>query len=256
MEILKEKLYGSGFKFQDSLKLNLKDLWGYEEEEFGFELEEELPEVPWDPNIVDYKDPKFEPGFKYLRSRGLDDRHVMEYDIRYNPVSKRVIFPVKVNNRLLGWQGRYIENTTFVRDGREIHLPKVVTSTGLKKDLVLMFQDRLKGRDHCILTEGPVSALKANLCGGNVASMGKNVSDKQLDIIVKSVPKLYLGLDPDAAKEIDTICRKLYGKIKLYHLPPPPGREDLGDATEEEVLCAYRSAEELCGQFHMYLRDS
>lgn len=157
----------------------------------------------------------------------------------------------------MGWQGRYVRDNKFIDrvTGKEIVIPKMLTSLGLKKDQVLMFQDRLKNSNHCILAEGAISTIKAHKCGGNVASMGKAVSDKQLEIIVSKVKRLYLALDPDATTEIDSICRKLYGRIELYHLPPPNNKEDLGEATEEEVLESFYKAKPMAGQIFIFLKE-
>jgi hypothetical protein len=107
-----------------------------------------------------------------------------------------------------------------------------------------MFQDRLQGSKHAVLTEGPFDALKGHLVGGNVASMGKDVSARQLDIIVRSgVRALYVGLDRDAAKEVGRIVRDLHGTLDLYRLLPPPHRDDLGECTMEEVAHQFHTAE-------------
>ncbi len=252
---IKKKIYDNTFQFENVLNLELKDLWGDSEEEFLNKIEE-LPIVPWDPYFVSLGHPRFEKGQIYLENRGIKIEHIMEYDIHYDPRAKRVIFPIKVNGDLLGWQGRYIDKLEIKHHstGTTFKVPKYVTSFGMKKDRVLMFQDRLKGSPHAVLAEGPTSALGAHLCGGNVASMGKAVSVRQLEIIKSSVPKLYLALDPDAADEIDSICRKLYGEIEIYGLFPPSGKKDLGECTQEEVFQQFKKAKKLFGDVFMFFR--
>lgn len=188
-----------------------------------------------------------EPGRRYLEGRGVPLELAQAYDIRYDPVQERVVFPIVVEGVLRGWQGRLIKSGKYIDSkGRERELPKALTE-GEVGGKVLLFQDRLKGSKHGIIAEGPMDALKCHLCGGNTATMGKSVTAEQLDIYVRhyGIRRLYLGLDPDAAAEVERICAELtwYGDVELYRLLPAPGRDDLGDGTLEENLEQFRRAE-------------
>ena len=252
IEELREKLYGtSTYDFKSSLELNIQDPWESPLED----VEYALPEMQFPEDFVDLSNSLFKDGLDYLNGRGITQEIVSKYDIRFAYNKNRVIFPVKVDNKLYGWQARYIKNTNFTdSSGNLIKIPKMVTSTGLKKDFFLMFQDNLKNSDHCVLAEGPISSLKAEMCGGNVASMGKNVSNNQLNIIKSKVSKLYIALDPDAMSEVEGIARKMYGEMdEIYYLAPPKGKEDLGEASYEEVFDQFMHAERLCGQVFINL---
>ena len=112
-----------------------------------------------------------------------------------------------------------------------------------------MFQDRIT--DHVVLAEGPVDALKAHLCGGNVASLGKNVSSYQLDLIRQSgVKRLYLALDPDAFNESQAILKKMAYDLEIFAMVPQSG--DLGGMSFEEVYRLYLEAPKL-GPNHLFL---
>ncbi len=223
-----------------------KDFWGENDEEFDVVVETPLPVgTCWPPDFVGPEDPAFVAGARYLHKRGITIEHVDTYQIKYDPPSNRVIFPFIIEGRLLGWQARYIgdllrKNTVT---GKEYRVPKSLTTLprGIQ-GVHVMFQDRLKVSDHCILTEGPVDAIKAHLCGGNVASLGKGVSSQQIQTISKYVKKLYLGLDPDAGSDIRRIADEYGHLFDVYLLQPPRGREDLGDATPEEVYEAFMKA--------------
>lgn len=252
---LQEKLYGGEIPDQlVELEVELDDIWGEQEDD-----EISLPPAPKPVccpfDFYEYTDPLFADGARYLASRGIKIEHVKAYDIRYCPAyvqgkgfrtDRRVIFPVKVKGTLIGWQARIIDSTKRVDDsGREFSIPKILTSESLRDSgaRYLMFQDQLKDSPHCVLTEGPVSAIKAHLCGGNVASMGKAVTAAQLDTILSyGVKKLYLALDPDAAGDVSRILRDLDPSVETYLLLPPEGREDLGDATQEEVYEQFKNA--------------
>jgi hypothetical protein len=250
---LREKLYGDDLPEQLQSELFVQfepGPWGYDEDDDEISADPVPNDVFWPPQFVTVDNPMaFANGARYLHERGLGIEHVRTYDIRYDPTEQRVIFPVKVDDKLIGWQARYIKSTEYFDETRAkmVRIPKILTSKTLSESggHWLMFQDRLRGSPHCVLTEGPVSALKAHLCGGNVASMGKAVTENQLRTILRyGIRKVYLALDPDAADEVRRILRTLTPEVEAFLLLPPPGREDLGDATQEEVyaqfLCAPR----------------
>lgn len=231
------------------LDVQFVDIWGENEDIFEPELNVNIPEVCWPPDFVGIEDPlAFVKGARYLYNRGITPEHVSVYDLKYSPADQRVIFPVKVENKLIGWQARSINPTERwdQENNRMVRIPKILTSGGLvgKGQKWLMFQDRLKGVDHCVLAEGPISAIKAHRCGGNVASMGKNVSLHQLNIIKNSVKKLYIALDPDAGNEIAKLTYDLYDDLEIYLMRMPQNFEsldseenekDMGDLSENEV---------------------
>lgn len=232
------------------LDVQFVDYWNENEELQLPELEANIPETCWPPDFVGMEQPMvFVKGARYLHKRGITPEHVTVYDIKYSPIDQRVIFPVKIDNKLIGWQARSINPTERwdAETERTVRIPKILTSGSLigKGQKWLMFQDRLKGSPHCVLAEGPISALKAHKCGGNVASMGKNVSEHQLKTIKKSVKKLYIALDPDAGQEIAKLAYDLYEDLEIYLMRMPQNfnqldsdenEKDLGDLSDDEVL--------------------
>ncbi len=224
------------------------DFWGEEEREDALLPTEPKypPIIGRDPMWMDIADPAASAGAGYLERRGIPLDVAREYGIGFNASDQRVLIPVIIDGALRGWQGRYIHSTEMVGDGgKVIRIPKVMTVGKLGKEC-FMFQDRLKGSKHAILTEGPFDGLKCHRLGGNVASMGKDVSTRQLDLIIRSgVEALYVGLDRDAAREVSRIVRDLYGVLKLYRLLPPAHRDDIGEATLDEMEHQFRCAEEM-----------
>ncbi len=249
LDEIRTRLYGTELPSQlEELVIVFDDIWG-EEDDDEVSAAPSAKEMEWPPDFYTFDDGlPFLNGAKYLHSRGVNIEHVRTYDIRYSPAEKRVIFPVKVGGKLVGYQARYTGPTEVYdpKTGNSRRIPKILTSKSLRDtgSRYLMFQDRLIGSPHCVLAEGPISAIKAHLCGGNVASMGKAVSKNQLATIASyGVKKLYLALDPDAAAEITRLVNDdLTSDMELYLLMPPKGRADLGDATQEEVLQQFNAA--------------
>lgn len=240
------QLYGGVVPLEHLEDDDLNNIWRDDEFE---EPEPELTGWEWPPGAVPILDAKGARGLSYLEGRGIPAAVAERYGIYYSPHENRVLFPFYVGGELCGWQGRYcgpVERTDPAT-GRVYKIPKALTT--IQEEVVgryVMFGDRLEGCDHCVLTEGPISAIKADLCGGNVASLGKGVSPKQLKWIASKVKRVYLGLDPDAANDVMRITRELSDyDVATYLLPPAPGREDLGDCTFEEVLEQFRGARRL-----------
>jgi hypothetical protein len=132
-----------------------------------------------------------------------------------------------------------------MEDGEILSIPKALTYSGLPKDRVIGFADRVHNSPHAILTEGPVDAITAHLCGGNIFTMGKAVSANQLAILHRSgISKLYLGLDIDAAQETSKLVDRLteeYDGLELYDARSTDDR-DYGEMSYEEVYEIFRKA--------------
>lgn len=226
------------------LDFMLADHWG-EEEDF---IETPLPLVDWQPSplSVDCHDPGFEPGRAYLHGRGLTDAHIEKYGIRYSPWENRVQFPFFVHGMLVGWQGRLCSDAKTTVDaitGRERKVLKALTTIqdGVQ-GRYFMFGDATKGHDHIVLCEGPMDAIKADLCGANVSSLGKGVSPTQLEYIGARFKRMYVALDPDAADEMARLVRSKRMELEVYILPPPEGCKDLGEASPEAVFEEFQKA--------------
>ncbi len=203
-------------------------------------------EWPWEYFPID-TDKEAKRGREYLEGRGISLSVAMEYDIRYAPTRRRVAFPVIVGGRLLGYQERLVvpHRNWNEEQGRYNETPKILTSQDLPRQKLVMFADRLIGKDHAVLCEGPVDAIKAHLCGGNVATMGKAVSRGQMQFLKdRGVKKLYLGLDPDAADEMIRLSKD-FPDMEMYYMAVPAKYKDLGEMPMEEVLEIFQAATRL-----------
>lgn len=243
---LQHELYGTAYLDADTgLELNLKDFFGDEESDDIIDVQKEEPllEIGWPVDSIHVS--LSVEAMAYLVKRGIPLQVCNRYNIRYWPAKKRILFPVVMHGKLVGYQGRTILDVTefLGDDGSVKRIPKILSSDKMPRERTLMFHDNLIGSPHAVLCEGPVDALKADLCGGNVAAMGKAVTRTQLKLIIDSgVKRLYLALDPDAAKEVKRIAMDMSDKIEVYLLNTPKGRKDLGEATCEEVLEEFKKA--------------
>jgi DNA primase len=190
----------------------------------------------------------FDPARKYLLSRGITHDLSSFYRIMFDPVSKRIIFPIYDKDQFVGWTDRIIlPEKDLIRKnqfGEEYRIPK--SYNNFAKSEHLLFEDLWDWSklDHLILTEGPFDAMKLHLAGGAIASCGKMVSETQKELILsKEIKKLYLALDPDAYVETEHLVSDFYDYgLEIYQIVPPPGRTDMGDCSLDEAYQAFLKA--------------
>jgi len=184
------------------------------------------------------------PGLRYLESRGMTKDLAASLDIRYSVQHKSVIFPIYHNKEIVGYQGRSVDP----------ECPKEyqkLTSKGLKKSNYLMFSQTVNS-DQVVMAEGPISAAKfANAGIGFVATMGKYVSDSQMELLLSlGITTIFLALDDDAYRETEALMKKYAGQFtfRQVHLTKEAlaridkEKADFGDCTFEECNDAIKES--------------
>lgn len=267
LQQVKEFLYGAtwqGTTFE--LHLELGDFFGDEDLLDDDALVVPEIEFPYDYYPIDHS--FCDRGVEYLKTRGISLEMAMEYRLRYAPVLRRVIFPVELGERLVGWQERTILQTRHWDEETEKfrETPKMLSSKNIPTAHVVMFANRLQDSEHVVVCEGPIDAIKAHLCGGNVATMGKAIGKGQIDTIrdpnrltraqvgsfrYAGIKKVYLALDPDAARETSRLIRE-FSDLEVYLMTPPRPYKDLGEMEYEDVLQLFKGAKRV-GAGHLIL---
>lgn len=265
--VIKEALYGSsGADSQGPwINVNLRDFFSEaDEERSDYTQTEALQERKWPVDYYDLTALCSKRGLGYLNNRGISLELAQYYQLKYDPRGSRVVFPVSYQNKLYGWQARYIHDTEGVNEesGREWKIPKILSSDSLvsARNQIVMFADQLTGTDQAIISEGPIDAIKCHLChqsgktAGNIATMGKVVDRNQLAFIRNAgVNKIYLALDPDAAAEVGRIASE-FNDLEVFLMKPQPGYEDFGAMPVEAVPECWRNAEKYKpGRMNVYL---
>ena len=195
-------------------------------------------------HMIRIESPYADDGHRYVESRGIPVEVAMKYGIKFTPMYRRVIFPVTMNGKVYGYQGRAIDK---VPDSE-----KMRNNEGFKRDTMVMFVDHLKNSQHVILCEGPVDAMKFDKVGGAVATLGKVISDKQKQLIFKyKVQKVYLALDEDAFQEMNALLEDI--RLPIFKLTVPQScrnrcallgkKADFGECTFDECVEAFKNAE-------------
>lgn len=251
---LQERLYGEGGGIDPGydVELYFEDFFG-DTDDIPYDL---LPlramTVPLDFYPLDHKFAAR--GLAYAQKRGIGLQLAEEYGLLYHPQDRRLIFPIVVDGRTVGWQARTTEPTEWWDEEAKVlrKAEKILTPPGVDRDRCVMFQDRLKGSPHAVICEGPIDAIKAHLCGGNVATMGKSISRGQIKVIRETgVKSIYLALDPDAAAEASRLCRE-FADLEVYFMRIPKEFEDIGEMSPEAVFRLFQNAERVNAS-HVFL---
>lgn len=198
-------------------------------------------------HFVDILDPQAKDGVEYLETRGVSVEIAKKYDIMYSPVTRRVVFLQKNEyGFIMGYQARAIDPVDKSLRMRN--------NDGYRKGQNIMFWDKAFCKDLLIVAEGPFDAIKFDGLGGNVATLGKELSQKQLMMINDSAAKtIYWAMDDDADNLIpgyaSSVCKD------SFIIKPPPeaifrisamGRKaDFGECTKEECALALSLAKKV-----------
>jgi len=194
---------------------------------------------------------------RYLRNRKfdpdvLDKRYGVRFCIqgkiiggRFN-TSNTIVFPIWMNNKLVGWQARLLYDPDQVTeeqyelygftkdsDGEWQVPPKYMTSPGLDKGRILFNYDNARKHDVIVVCEGPFDAISVGLNG--VATLGKGVTEYQERLIKAYWKFAVILLDPDDA---DYEMLKLEQSLRMA-IPcvsvSLKGYKDAGEMSTEEI---------------------
>lgn len=208
-------------------------------------------------HMVPLNDEKAADGRAYLESRGVPLSVATQYNIHYSPFFRRVYFPIQIDDKVFGYQGRHIDK---VPDSQ-----KVRNNEGFSRDSLVMFMNNVKNKNFVIISEGPIDAIKFHNIGANICTMGKVITEKQQKIIFNnSIEKVYLALDEDAANETKELIWS-YGNKEIYLVSVPDNvkkrcqelgkKADFGECTFEECALAFQNAKKVDGsELLIYLK--
>jgi hypothetical protein len=258
LKVVREFLYGVTLSATDDnyLDFQLPDFFGD-----GDAVDEDVAVIesvtwPWDYYEIDH--PFSARGAEYLAGRGIPLELAKEYGLRYAPSDRRVIFPIELGSRLVGWQSRLVIPAEYWNEEKQdiVRAPKMLSSKGIPSAHTVMFANRIVNSKHVVVCEGPIDAIKAHACGGNVATMGKAVGSGQVrairrpDLLTRQdvgtftnagIERVYLALDPDAATETTRLVRE-FSDLEVYQMLPPTGYKDLGEMSVDAVRDLFQHA--------------
>jgi len=172
------------------------------------------------------------PALKYLNERNISHSLADESGIKYcskgyfdfcsrmGTTSGRIIFPVFMNKKLMGWQARQIEvkanESRFIWKGEtqrwwetqiielstgekkyeDYNVPKYYTCPGMQRSSCLLnFDSATNNRNFVVVVEGPIDALKVGK--NSVATFGKQLTNNQVRLIKSNWSRVLMILDSE-----------------------------------------------------------
>ena len=216
--------------------------------------------------------PAEHPAIQFLLRRGYDlARLEGDWGVcwcensRHRFARGRIVFPVRQDGKLVGWQARYVGKTAGVanshacqycgyecspgkggskecpncRVGRLLYIPKYFTCPGMSKSRILMNLDAARFWPYCVIVEGPMDVTRVGtperpfVPGPTVASLGHDLSVWQRQVVrdLWGHRGIILLYDPDVYDKTKLLAETLwrYGCRKVVPVRLPDG-VDPGDA--------------------------
>lgn len=216
---------------------------------FAQDAERRAETLPYfNPRVLE----KWEPAYEYGESVGLSDMVVEYYNVLYaenatkrspgkgkfaddsDYVGPAIIWPHYWNDRLVGWQSRWLE------DDRPEWCKKWTNTVDFPKDSTLYGYDMALPRHRTFVVESAKSVLKLHQLGQNaVGTFGSNANDAQLRLLRKFHQGIVLWPDADRAGEqwFTHLYDYLVRYVPLSGVAPiPESKGDVADLTDEEAI--------------------
>lgn len=169
----------------------------FKQDTTGFETSQRAVEIPISNNQLpdDYRTQIPPEGLLWLFSYDISTEEIKKYEMGWSQELGMIIFPLKVANVILGWQGRDPITKKYKNSGPG-----------------LVFKAYSRNRGKVVLVEDIVSAIKVNRIMSCIALLGTNL--KNLDI---SGDNFIIWLDYDVRDKAQKMANELslWGKVKV-----------------------------------------
>jgi hypothetical protein len=182
--------------------------------------------------------PSHTAAIEYLESRGFDRETWKHFDLRFDPQRYRVAFPLRDRaQRFRGLIGR-----TLIKNPegpRYFYYPYPTMSGVAPKGFTWFNENALDLSKPVLVVEGVFDAMKAWPVYPNVTA-ALSISFRTPGMgwhsgVKRWVSMFDVGEGGKRARIRLEELAKPHG-ARVWHLPPPPGRDDPGDSTPEEIL--------------------
>lgn len=206
------------------------------EDEFSKIFDEDQSEeedVDWDSTMqslsVDYN-PESENKLQYLIDRGYTPPTLKAFEVGFATNKKRIVIPIRDESfKMVGLVGRATSSN---------QQPKYLYSKNLPKKHILFNLCHAKTYNSVIIVEGTLDALSVHQAGfpNVVASLGSGFSNEQADLVNRFFADVIIfGDNDDAGKALGTQIADKCSKRNIYYAQYPPGKNDPGEMTGEEI---------------------
>lgn len=190
-----------------------------------------LPHMP-DSFLTDYFEAPSGKGLKYLKTRGVSDASITEWEIRWHPGQRRVTTPIRdLDQGLVGLSGRSIDKNPW---RKHLH------STGFQRKFYLYGEHKVKPGGTGILVEGQFDVIALWQYGYRfpVGVFGSTLTQQQADKAVRIFKDVIILTDPDepGQRAAEQYVRAIGGRIPTRHVEMLGDFKDPGDLMEKGTL--------------------
>jgi hypothetical protein len=202
--------------------------------------------------------------WNYLfNERGFDNDDIAamtrEYDIHYcmrGAYSRRIIFLVYNLGKLVGWTGRSVDRTAFIRyrtlsqEKEKAEKEGYEPAIGPINDYLLWYDDLIEESENdpsltLMLCEGPMDGLKVNILGRKhgiraTCLFTSSPTPSQMELLYELVPRFkrsFLFLDRGMQHQAMRLQAEL--RALAVEVAEPPGK-DPGDLRTSRELCSIK----------------
>lgn len=162
---------------------------------------------------------------RYFAGRQITEASVKKFSLGYSENQDMVTIPVTApDGMMVGFVGRSIEGKEFKNTNK---LPKSKTLFNLSK---------VKTSREVYVVESSFDAIRLDQCGlPAVATLGANVSNKQIELLRQYFNDIFVIADNDEAggNMTDRLLERLGGKVSLIKLDKK--YKDIGDMDDESI---------------------
>lgn len=187
------------------------------------ELEEPEIKTYLDDSVLD----KFVNYHPYMTKRKLTRDVITKFDIKYDPNTKCIVFPVRDTNGKISYLTR-----------RSVEEKKFIIDKGADKKVIYLLDNVLKENyDTVFVVESQLNALTLEGWGYHaIALMGAGTTDDQMNALNSTgIKHYYLCYDPDDAgrKGAKRFCKRIRKDVFVDIVELPKGK-DVNDLNKEE----------------------
>lgn len=205
------------YDFNDGVPECFKILDMIENMNNNFQDKEDLPISPISDNILDYYYPYVNDIFL---EDNIDYNTQKEFEVGFDPESNRYTIPIRSEiGDLIGVKGRFFYKDVPAGESKYVYLepcPKSKILYGLYKTLSFIKTKRV-----VYICESEKAVMQCWSMGykNAVSTGGKNISDTQVNILVRLGAQIIFAFDKDVSKfEIEEIANKFPDGVSIYYI--------------------------------------
>jgi len=162
---------------------------------------------------------------RYYSGRSITEDSVRKFSLGYSDKNDMVTIPVTApDGMMIGFVGRSVEGKEFKN------------TNGLSKSKTLFNLHRVKTSREVYVVESSFDAIRLDQVGlPAVATLGANVSNKQIDLLRQHFNEIFVIADNDEAGGgmANRIVERLTGRVSVIRLDKK--YKDIGDMDDESI---------------------